>query len=265
MIVILKRNTSLMKATQVNISSGFIFGALLANLSTFSLVGNYPGKCVISFWVTILPTTMLLSFLFGKVYRTYVVFMGAKRFQHVQISDAKLLLKIGVVMLIQIGILLVWTFVEDPRQETRVMSESVDSRYCTGDDCFPEEPYCAEKHGVLRGLPFVYVALVVVIGCVLSFQSRELPNCFSEAKYVMFAMYNFALNAGILLVVILAGGDELPVSVTMLLLTFAIFITSTGSVLLIFAPKFVMMWNTPEHKIQENLKSVVRKSVYGTK
>lgn len=257
-----KRNTSLMKATQANISSGFVSGAFLANLSTFAQVGNYPGNCVISFWVAVLPVTMLLAFLFGKVYRTYVVFMGAKKFQRIEIADTTLLLRICFVMLIQIALLLVWTFVEDPREETRIMSESVDSRYCTGDYCFPMEPYCATNHGVMNMLPLLYLALMVVVGCVLSFQSREVPDCFSEAKYVMFAMYNFALNAGILLVVILAGGDELPVSVTTLLVSFAIFLTATGSVLLLFAPKIITMLTTPEHKIHENLKSVVRKSVF---
>ncbi|CAB9523959.1 Gamma-aminobutyric acid (GABA) B receptor [Seminavis robusta] len=227
LLLFIHRDSALIRASQVNISCCFVLAAMMTNLSTFVYIGDYQGhKCSATLWAAGLPVTMFLSFLFGKVYRTYRVFMKAKQCQRYKLSDSKLLLKISAVIMVQIVILLVWTFVEDPHVATRTMVESIDSRYCDGDDCYPMEEYCTQKHYVVGIISLAYIILLVIVGCVLSYQSRTLPNCFSEAKHVMLAMYNFAVNATLLLLVELVG------------------------VLIIYAPKFVKIWETSESQME---------------
>ena len=252
-ILILKRKEALIKASQVRISCGFVTGALLANIGTFAIVGGLSdAKCKLRFWALVLPMTMLLAFLFGKVYRVYIIFMAAQKLQRVKVTDRELLLKILAVILVQVVILLVWTFVEDPRVESVAMSESVDPRYCTGDDCFPTEEQCIENHNIVGIFSIIYLAILVLVGCILSYQSRELPNCFSEAKYIMLAMYNVGLVA-ILIGIVVAVAD-LAVSAQTVLLTFAVFLTATASVLFVFVPKFIKILSASEEEIVRELR-----------
>lgn len=262
LILIAKRKSALIRASQVRISCGFVISAFLANIGTFALVGGLTNaKCKLQYWALALPMTMLLAFLFGKVYRAYVVFMAAQKFQRVQVTDRELLLKISLVILVQIILLLIWTFVEDSRVESVTMTESVDPRYCTGDDCFPTEEECVENHNIVGVLSIIYLVIIVLIGCILSFQSRKLPNCFSEAKYIMLAMYNIALMA--IMIGIVAGIADLSVGALTILLTFAIFLIATGSVLLVFVPKFIKIWSSPEEEIQRELRETVRSHAHG--
>ena len=256
--LIVKRESRLIKASQVKISCGFVAGAFLANVGIYALVGELTTvRCKGLFWALILPMTILLAFLFGKVYRAYKVFMAAKRFRRLTITDTALLFKIFLVILVQIVILLVWTFVEDSHIGYTKMVESVDYRYCTEDYCFPTETQCIQNYNIVGIFSYVYIALILVIGCVLSYQSRKLPNCLHEAKYIMFAMYNIALFAILIGMVAAVAGDELSASVRTLLLSFAIFFTATGSVLLVFLPKFLKMWKTPEQDLMRQLRTSV--------
>ncbi len=256
-LLISKRNSALIQASQVRISCGFVASAFLANIGTFAYVGGLTdAKCKLRFWALVLPMTMLLAFLFGKVYRAYIVFMAAQKFQRVKITDKELLVKILAVIMVQIAILLVWTFVEDPRVQDVTMSESVDPRYCTGDDCFPTQEQCVDNHGVVGIVSIVYVGILLLIGCVLSLQSRKLPNCFAEAKFIMLAIYNVALV--VVMFGIVAAVADLSVSAETILLTFAIFLTTTGSVLLVFVPKFITIWSVPDDEIQRNLRGSLR-------
>ena len=256
-ILICKRKSSLMKASQVRISCGFVLSAFLANIGMFALVGGRTNaKCKIEYWALVLPITMLLAFLFGKVYRAYVVFMAAQKFQRVQVTDRELFLKISLVILIQIILLLIWTFVEDSSVELVTMNESVDPRYCAGIGCFPTKEECVENYNIVGIFSVIYLGILVVIGCILSFQSRKLPNCFSEAQYVMLAMYSVALMA--IMMGIVAAVADLSVSAKTILLTFAIFVTATGTVLLVFVPKFIKIFSLPEEEIERGLRETVR-------
>lgn len=257
LFLIAKRESSLIKASQVRISCCFVAGAFLANIGTFALVGGLSDvKCKLQFWALILPMTMLLAFLFGKVYRAYIVFVAAQKFQRVTVTDRELFLKIFLVILVQVVILLIWTFVEDSRVESLTMTESVDQRYCIGEDCHPAEEQCVENYNIVGIFSIVYLAILVLVGCILSCQSRKLPNCFSEAKYIMLAMYNVGLVA--IMIGIVAAVADLAVSAETLLLTFAVFLVATGSVVLVFLPKFIKILSTSEADIANGLRETMR-------
>jgi hypothetical protein len=134
----------------------------------------------------------------------------------------------------------------------------VDQRYCTDDGCYPTEERCTQNYNIVGIFSLIYLAIIVVICCVLSYQSRKLPNCFSEAKYIMFAMYNIALIAVLIGMVAALGGDDLTISAKTLLLTFAIVYTATGSVLLVFTPKFTKIWSSSEEQIRLDLRTAAR-------
>ena len=246
----------------MRISCGFVASAFLANIGTFALVGGLTdAKCKLRFWALVLPMTMLLAFLFGKVYRAYIVFMAAQKFKRVKITDKELFVKILAVIMVQVAILLIWTFVEDSSVEDVAVGESVDPRYCTGVDCFPTQEQCVEKHNIVGIFSIIYLGILVLVGCVLSFQSRKLPNCFAEAKFIMLAMYNVALVA--VMFGIVAVVADLSVSAVSMLLTFAIFLTTTGSVLLVFLPKFITIWSVSDDEIQRNLRGSIRAHANG--
>ena len=101
------------------------------------------------------------------------------------------------------------------------------------------------------------MGLLVFVGCVFSFQSRALPNCFSEAKYIMLAMYNPALNVIVISLVLLAGGSDIPISLYRILLSFGIFATATGSVVLVFVPKLHQILTKTEEQIKAALKQEI--------
>ena len=78
-LLIIFRKRVLIKASQVNICYGYVLGSILANLGSFVLVGEYTqATCVLKLWAIILPMTILLAFLFGKVYRVYLIFFESK-------------------------------------------------------------------------------------------------------------------------------------------------------------------------------------------
>lgn len=260
-LLIAKRNSAIIRASQLNISYGFIASGVLANVSTFAYVGDQTRNCGFAFWAAILPVTMQLAFLFGKIYRTYKLFLWARQFKRKNLTDSELLCKIAAVILVQVGLLVLWTLAEDPTpQEVPLEGETVDKRYCVGEECHPTEWVCAKRYNFFGYLPVMLLAVLIIAGCVLTFQSRALPNCFCEAKYVMFAMYTVALVYAIAIMVVLVGGKELPASVETLLLTVATCTTATWSVLVIFVPKFLKLWTLNESDMQRELRSKVRQT-----
>jgi 7 transmembrane sweet-taste receptor of 3 GCPR len=158
-------------------------------------------------------------------------------------------------------ILIIWTFVEDRSVHDVVTSHSVDSRYCSGGaDCFRTEKQCVQHRGIIGYFAFFYIVLILIVGCVLSYQARGLPNSYFEAKYMMFAMNNIALTSTLVGIVWLVGNNDLDISVKTLLITVAVFITSTGSILLIFGPKFYQLMTQSEQSIRNRLRSTLRPS-----
>ena len=148
---------------------------------------------------------------------------------------------------------MLWTLVENPTHGPVRMPTTLDQRYCVGDECYPFEDTCGENSSYAVYFPIIYLIIIMITGCALSWQSRNLPDGYSEAKYIMLAMYNVAL-VGTLYAILYAtalNNSDTEEHVKSLMLTFCIFITTTGSIGLVFLPKFYRMWTKSEEELKK--------------
>mmetsp|Transcript_19961 Transcript_19961/g.25912 ORF Transcript_19961/g.25912 Transcript_19961/m.25912 type:complete len:1073 (-) Transcript_19961:150-3368(-) len=247
------------RATQVKIMQAFIGSAALSCLGTLCLLGRHTtGLCIAEYWVLLLPVTASIAFLFIKVYRVYKIFESAKFLkQNIRLTDMTLIRQVFLIVGVQVVILLILTFVEKPASTEQISNHKMNPKYCdTALGCFPPtEDVCVNKVGILPYVGIGYVVLIIIVGCILSYQARDLPDLFCEAKYVMMAMYQvFFIVIIVALCLAVFNGLESSenAEATVLILTVGIVFGATNSVLLILVPKFmsVLSISVEEARVQ---------------
>jgi hypothetical protein len=185
-------------------TSAFMMGCIFLNLSSLSSLGqNSDTLCMGRFWSFNLAFSLTVSPLLVKVYRIYTLVGGGLRRR--ELSNAKAALRTIPIVAVEIVLLVLFTIVDPPRSvETIDYDASVPVQHFT----------CQQETIASMVTMFTYKACLVLMGCVMSYLSRNLDSRFGEAKQMLFGMYNIAFT-GICFILLVAFAGITPVSVYM--------------------------------------------------
>jgi hypothetical protein len=170
----------------------FIFGCILLNGSTFTLLGeNTDTTCLLRMWTFHLFFAVALAPLFVKVWRiNQLVGMSIRR---KSISNCKAAMYTLPVIMAQAAILLIFTFV-DPPKWTEVIENN--------NGMVVQRAVCDHETDAFFITVLIFEAGFVLVGCYLAYKTRNLGDDFGEATQLVFAMYNIAFVGGIIVLVV---------------------------------------------------------------
>jgi len=123
-IAIWHRNEKIMKRSQPIFTYLFISGSILLNLTIIAYIGeNTNQSCLIRPWVLNLSGTMMFAPLIMKLHRVDRLFNNPK-LKKMKITDLSVLMQVSSLIMIDVILLLAWTFSSKPAEITQSTSYS---------------------------------------------------------------------------------------------------------------------------------------------
>ena len=175
----------------------FIFGSILLNGSSFTLLGpNTDKTCLLRMWMFHLCFALALAPLFVKVWRIHKL-VGSPNLRRSTISNVKAALFTMPMILGQVILLLVFSFVDPPQQMELIEEDG---------GLVVQRIICASNTDARFYTLGAYEAALVLVGCLLAYLTRNLQDDFGEAKQMIFSMYNIAFVGIMVACIVQAAG-----------------------------------------------------------
>lgn len=185
----------------------FMIGCIVMNLCSLLSIGeNTDAMCMARLWSFNMSFAVTMAPLLVKVYRVYKVVGQAQAMRRVAITTRQAACQMLPIVLLQVTILLLFTFVDPPRavEEADISAGSIPTYHIV----------CETQSRALWYMDTAFKATIVATGCVLSYWSRNLDHRFGESKQLLFAMYNIAFT-GLCLVLLITFVDSSPEAIYM--------------------------------------------------
>eukprot|EP00526_Cylindrotheca_closterium_P002273 CAMPEP_0113619994 /NCGR_PEP_ID=MMETSP0017_2-20120614/10174_1 /TAXON_ID=2856 /ORGANISM="Cylindrotheca closterium" /LENGTH=946 /DNA_ID=CAMNT_0000529621 /DNA_START=17 /DNA_END=2857 /DNA_ORIENTATION=- /assembly_acc=CAM_ASM_000147 len=182
-----RRNEQAVQFSDVQFTSAFLLASALLNLSTLTLLGDTDDDlCLMRMWVFFMFSSMMLSPLFVKAYRTYKLLgSSVASAMSVKMDNFQAWIRTLPIPAIQLFILVIFTFA-DPW----VGREDIDLN-----DAIPKKDIlCRSQTEGLMYAQAIWNSLLLSIGCILAYVTRNIDPRFGDAKALLFAMYNIAFT-----------------------------------------------------------------------
>jgi hypothetical protein len=186
------RATRAVVASDWRFTGAFIWGCAMLNTASLSFLGpNTNSLCLLRMWMFHLFFAVSLSPLLVKTYRMMIL-VGGNHLQRVKISHKKAFLMTLPIVLFQVLILLIFSFVDPSKQKENIEMSggSVEQRIT-----------CSHDTNALFIVEMLFEGGLVLAGCVLAFKTRNLHSDFGEAKQLILAMYNIAVVGSVVVIV----------------------------------------------------------------
>lgn len=158
-------------------------GSIIAFSSVFPLMVDPPSShsCMAYPWLLGLGYTLAFSCLFAKTWRLWRLF--SRKSLKAKVIDNSFLLKIvGAMMFVIIVLLIVWT-ADAAFHVTLTFTDGTNS----------ELQYLCETPTVYWGIFVGLIGLSLIVGCVLTFLIRNLPQEYNDAEAIGMSIYNSTL------------------------------------------------------------------------
>ena len=179
------------KSTQVKVSQPFflvmvLFGCMVSSSSIIAMAQEDEGygpvpACMAIPWLYSVGFSITFGTLFAKIRRVYVIFKSAADMRRHAVTVQETLGVIGVVLLIDVIILIIWTVV-DPLEWSR----TVISADQFGDP-LESEGFCSSEHwAVFAGVIAALHLLLLAVACCLCYVSRRIPT---KVRYLFLCPY----------------------------------------------------------------------------
>lgn len=186
--VIAYRRVKVVRAASWRLMTGALVScaACAASLTLFSGTPASASTCEARVWLTPLAVAGLFGCLLAKTWRIKVIF-GGKAIKVVSVSDKKLFVGVGAVMLAYFAVSAAWQATDAPALEVFPDPDDPDTRYTV----------CSSS-STLSGVFFGLTAVMLLFGSLLAFDVRNAPAQFNEAKFLAVIIYNSLLSMIIL-------------------------------------------------------------------
>lgn len=188
--------------------------------------------CVTRVWLLSMSLCATFSLLFAKTWRLFKIFTNPK-LKVVAMPNFVLIMRSVPVMLANIIILCVWSGTSAPSYDLD-FSKEMSTTYI--EDIYV--PVCT-SNTLFMGLEYLYFAVILIIGTVMAYYCRRLPERFNEAPYI-FVCISFMLIFSIIMVpinYIIGNNPEALVVLRGLGIQVAVTIMACA----LFVPKFLNM------------------------
>lgn len=198
-----RRNERVVQFADFKFTSAFILGCALLNLTTLTLVGEATDEsCMLRMWTFYMATSLCLSPLFVKAYRTYALLGSSVQSAMGQVHKSYLVRSL-IIPFVQAVILAVATFFDPPLATYQLDVLSLVPL---------KEIECKHELSLFEYLQGVFTFVLLVMGCSLAYVTRNIDPRFGDAKALLFAMYNIAFTTLMLAIIIgfvdISGSSE---------------------------------------------------------
>jgi len=213
-------------------------GAIVGFSSVWVWIGRpQPYLCILRMWIPPLAFVIMLSPLLAKTWRLMRIF-SLSTFKVEPIPISALVIIVSALTSVQIIISIVWTILGSSK--VVIVNDIHNPKYAFV-TC---EHTKANK--IASYVTYAYNGLLILIGCYLAFKVRKLPKDFNESLWIVRAIYNTLLFAG--LIIILGYSLSTWISTVTILICVCTLGICFGSIGLIMAPKIWELYVHPERR-----------------
>ncbi|KAJ8027922.1 Gamma-aminobutyric acid type B receptor subunit 2 [Holothuria leucospilota] len=240
------RKTKYIKLSSPNLNNILVVGCMLVYTAIIFCgfeshrVGLvfYTPLCTIRIGLLLVGFTLAFGSMFVKTYRVYHIITHAtsRVIKRKMLHESTLFLMIGVLLVIDAVILLVWLIV-DPmqRQENRLPRMSKNETT----DFVPIIEVCAsDNQNTWLVIIYIYKGLLLLFGVFLAWETRKVKiPALNDSNYIAVCVYNVVIMSVLAVFInnFVTQGDQ--VTVSYVLLALCILFMTTATLCLLFVPK----------------------------
>lgn len=175
------RLTAVMKRWSIALSEIVIFGTIIIYISVYFNIGPPTvTKCTARIWFLSFGFTLFIGSFAAKMYRIQKIFIQAG-FQRVTITTQHMMEMVGVLALIDLCLLVLWTFVKN---------DAVDVTYTSVENFGTvSQNVCSWGYDVILVVIMLYKCVLLLYGLYTCWKTRHVPEDFSENKFILAAMF----------------------------------------------------------------------------
>ncbi|XP_053996169.1 gamma-aminobutyric acid type B receptor subunit 2-like isoform X2 [Hylaeus anthracinus] len=258
------RNQRYIKMSSPHLNNLIIVGCMLTYSSVIFLgldsqlssVTAFPYICTARAWLLMAGFSLAFGSMFSKTWRVHSIFTDVKLNKKV-IKDYQLFMVVGVLLVIDLGIMTTWQVADPFYRETKQMEPYP---HPSSEDIIiiPENEYCqSNRMTVYLGCIYAYKGLLMIFGAFLAWETRHVSiPALNDSKYVGMSVYNVVIMCvtGAAISFVLADKQD---AMFIMLAVFIIF-CSTGTLCLVFVPKLIELRRNPQGAIDKRIRATLR-------
>ncbi|XP_010841442.1 PREDICTED: probable G-protein coupled receptor 179 [Bison bison bison] len=241
------RQSKRIRASGVVLLEAILFGSLLLYFPVFILYFK-PSvfRCIALRWVRLLGFAIVYGTIILKLYRVLQLFLSRTAQRGPHLSSGRLLRRLGLLLLLVLGFLAVWTagVLEPGIQRTSLVTRG---HTHTGRHFY----LC--HHDRWDYIMVVAEMLLLCWGSFLCYATRAVPSAFHEPRYMGIALHNELLLSAAFHAARFVLVPSLHPDWTLLLFFFHTHSTVTATLALIFIPKFRKPGAPPREEILDEV------------
>uniref|UniRef100_A0A8D1PJW9 G-protein coupled receptors family 3 profile domain-containing protein n=1 Tax=Sus scrofa TaxID=9823 RepID=A0A8D1PJW9_PIG len=241
------RQSKRIRASGVVLLETILFGSLLLYFPVFILYFK-PSvfRCIALRWVRLLGFAIVYGTIILKLYRVLQLFLSRSAQRGPHLSSGRLLRRLGLLLLLVLGFLAVWTagVLERGIQHTSLV---IRGHTPTGRHFY----LC--HHDRWDYIMVVAEMLLLCWGSFLCYATRAVPSAFHEPRYLGIALHNELLLSAAFHAARFVLVPSLHPDWTLLLFFFHTHSTVTATLALIFTPKFRKPGAPPREEILDEV------------
>ncbi|KAL1130635.1 hypothetical protein AAG570_011877, partial [Ranatra chinensis] len=258
------RNQRYIKMSSPHLNNLIIIGCMLTYSSVIFLgldsrltsIQTFPYVCTARAWILMAGFSLAYGAMFSKTWRVHSIFTDVKLNKKV-IKDYQLFMVVGVLLVIDFGIMITWQITDPFFRSTKLMepyplpnSEDV--------IIYPENEYCKSHHmNIFVGIIYAYKGLLMIFGAFLAWETRHVSiPALNDSKYVGMSVYNVVLMCIMGAAVSFVLSDQQNAS--FLLISVFILFCATITLWLVFVPKLVELRRNPQGVIDKRVRATLR-------
>ncbi|XP_076249842.1 gamma-aminobutyric acid type B receptor subunit 2 isoform X2 [Calliopsis andreniformis] len=258
------RNQRYIKMSSPHLNNLIIVGCMLTYSSVIFLgldsqlssVTAFPYICTARAWLLMAGFSLAFGSMFSKTWRVHSIFTNVKLNKKV-LKDYQLFMVVGVLLVIDLGIMTTWQVADPFYRETKQMEPYP---HPSSEDIIivPENEYCqSNRMTVYLGCIYAYKGLLMIFGAFLAWETRHVSiPALNDSKYVGMSVYNVVIMCvtGAAISFVLADKQD---AMFIMLAVFIIF-CSTATLCLVFVPKLIELRRNPQGAIDKRIRATLR-------
>ena len=229
----LVRNSKVIRKSQPIFIFIFIFGTILMNFTILAYIGpNTNSSCLARPWIFNLASSIMFAPLIMKLRRVDKLINNPK-LKKIKITDWDVLKSTFALLMVDVILVLIWTFTNTPRMITVSTSysgalASVNDNVCS-----------TGLNNTMEDVLLVWKACLLCFGVYLAVTTWKAPPDLAEAKTFAVAIYNVAVLGGLsyFLSGFLASSSSIVIGFVLIYL--GLFLCSTIAVVLVMTSKLM--------------------------
>ncbi|XP_073977226.1 gamma-aminobutyric acid type B receptor subunit 2 isoform X2 [Rhodnius prolixus] len=257
------RNQRYIKMSSPYLNNLIIIGSMLTYSSVIFLgldsrltsVQAFPYICTARAWLLMAGFSLAFGAMFSKTWRVHSIFTDVKLNKKV-IKDYQLYMVVGVLLVIDLGIMTTWQ-VADPFFRSTKLMESYPHPHSEDIIIYPENEYCKSNYmNIFVGIIYAYKGLLMIFGAFLAWETRHVSiPALNDSKYVGMSVYNVVLMCVMGAAVSFVLSDEQ--NAAFVLISVFILFCATITLCLVFVPKLVELRRNPQGVIDKRIRATL--------